>query len=413
MSALKIQTRLIAAIAILAVSPLTAFTAEPVGELIIDSGSQNRPVSFVHFKLPEDWDSIPHTARTADGQIIPFQVDADGTGWLRVANTAANQQRKIQIYSGLSAAPLTGISARHVGNKVEMWSGAKRVLEYQAEPGEFPRSDIKEAFRRGGYLHPIWSPGGTIVTDDFPTNHVHHHGIWFPWTKTKFEEREPDFWNMGDEKGRVEFVNLDRFFSGPVFGGLNTQHRFVDLLADGGKTALNETWNVRVYAVPHDLKVSMFDLESTQTCATDSPLILPEYRYGGLGFRGRGDWDGKDNAHYLTSNGETDRIKGHATRADWCYIGGNTDGKRTGIVVMCHPDNFRAPQPMRIHPTEPFFCYAPQQLGEMAIEPEKPYVSKYRFLVLDGEPSVDQINEYWMDYSSPVKVTVVNRAKSN
>jgi hypothetical protein len=152
--------------------------------------------------------------------------------------------------------------------------------------------------------------------------------------------------------------------------------------------------------------VWIFDLESVQTCATDEPLILPEYHYGGLGFRGHWEWNGADKTHWLTSNGEKDRIKGHATRANWCYLGGDVGGKRGGVAILCHPENFRAPQPMRIHPTEPFFCYAPQQLGEMRIEPGKPYVSKYRFVVMDGEPAKERIDALWKVYAEPVEVAV-------
>ena len=57
----------------------------------------------------------------------------------------------------------------------------------------------------------------------------------------------------------------------------------------------------------------------------------------------------------------------------------------TGIAILCHPENFRAPQPMRLHPKEPFVCYAPSQLGDWAIEPGRPYVSRYRFVVKDGK----------------------------
>ncbi len=63
------------------------------------------------------------------------------------------------------------------------------MLEYQAEPGEFPRKDIKPIFRRGGYLHPIYSLSGKAITDDFPPNHIHHHGVWFSWSNAEFEGR--------------------------------------------------------------------------------------------------------------------------------------------------------------------------------------------------------------------------------
>ena len=48
--------------------------------------------------------------------------------------------------------------------------------------------------------------------------------------------------------------------------------------------------------------------------------------------------------------------------------------KIAGIGFLCHPDNFRAPQNMRIHPSEPFFNFAPCQTGDFDIAPGKPYV---------------------------------------
>ena len=46
----------------------------------------------------------------------------------------------------------------------------------------------------------------------------------------------------------------------------------------------------------------------------ESPLVLKEYRYGGLGFRGSGEWEGAEGVEFLTSEGKT-RKDGHATAA--------------------------------------------------------------------------------------------------
>ena len=149
----------------------------------------------------------------------------------------------------------------------------------------------------------------------------------------------------------------------------------------------------------------VFDLTITQTCASDSPLELPKYHYGGLGFRGHKGWDGKANATYLTSEGK-DRSNGNETRGKWCHVSGKIDGQTAGVAVLCHPDNFRFPQPMRLHPDEPFFCYCPSQLGDWKIEPGKPYVARYRFVVMDAGPDAKEIERLWNDYANPPKVTV-------
>ena len=60
---------------------------------------------------------------------------------------------------------------------------------------------------------------------------------------------------------------------------------------------------------------------------------------------------------------------------------------------------------MRLHPTEPFFCFAPSQGGDWAITPEQPYVARYRALLIDGAPDASDINAAWEDYAHPLKAS--------
>ena len=141
-----------------------------------------------------------------------------------------------------------------------------------------------------------------------------------------------------------------------------------------------------------------------QENALTVPIVLPEYYYGGLGFRGSAEWRGTNQQPYLTSEGIADKAKGNQTRGRWCFVGGPVGGQLTGVAILCHPDNFRAPQPMRLNPADPFFCYAPSQLGPWDIKPGTPYVSRYRFVVLDGAPNVAELDRLWQDYAHPPTV---------
>ena len=293
------------------------------------------------------------------------------------------------------AAAVEEITAVREGSRLVFRSGEREILSYQAEPGELPREGIDPLFRRGGYIHPVFTPAGNRVTDDFPADHLHHHGIWSPWTKTGFEGRSPDFWNMGQGRGRVEFVELDEVWQKDGKAGFKARHRFVDMTAKPEKVALLETWEVTVSS---DGKRNVMDLVITQTCATDAPMKLPEYHYGGLGFRGNQAWNGADKCRFLTASGVRDRAKVNGSREPWCWVGGEVKGEACGVVILCHPSNFRAPQPIRAHPTEPFFCYAPQQAGAMEIVPGKPYVARYRIIAADGEPDAAEIGGWWDSY---------------
>lgn len=295
-----------------------------------------------------------------------------------------------------NASAAEALTAVREGKQLVVRSGEKEILRYQAEPGELPRKDIKEIFRRGGYIQSIHSPAGKLVSDDFAPNHIHHHGVWSPWTKTEFEGRKPDFWNMGEGTGRVDFVSMNEAWAKDGRVGFKTQHKFVDMIAKPEKAALLETWTVEVSA---EEKRYVIDLDISQTCATESPLKLPEFHYGGLGFRGNRAWDGADNCKFLAATGLTDRTKVNGSKEAWCWVGGKVDGDLAGVTFLCHPSNFRAPQPVRIHPTEPFFCYAPPQGGAMEITPDKPYHARYRLIVTDGEPDAAAIKKWAEDYA--------------
>lgn len=320
----------------------------------------------------------------------------------------AGSSRKYRVVElkPVAVADSPGTQLDREGNRLAIRAAGRQVIEYQGQPSDLPRPDIKPIFKRGGYIHPVYTPRGRVITDDYPADHLHHHGIWFAWTKTEFEGHRPDFWNMGDGTGTVEFESIDQTWSGPVHAGFKSRHRHIDLNGQARKQALNEEWKVVVYNVANSGKpYFMFDLISTQECAGSTPLILPEYRYGGVGFRGHRDWLGAENCFFLTSEGN-DRSNGHATRARWCHMGGKVGGDLAGIAILDHPGNFRAPQPMRIHPTEPFFCFAPSQMGPWQITPGKAYVSRYRFIVYDGGPDRAQIDRLWNDFADPPQVTI-------
>lgn len=367
-------------------------------KITVQAGDFVRQNTVVSFALKN---TEGKALRAADGAILPVQSDSTGQAFFVLPQL----DKGVSATFGIVDAPAAknNVEAKRDGNKIKVSLDGKAIFDYQGAAGELPRKDIKEAFTRGGYIQSVWSPSGRLVTDDYPPNHIHHHGIWFPWTKTEFEGRHPDFWNMGASTGRVEFVALDNTSSGPVFAALQARHRFVDLIAKPAKVALNETWTLKVFNAGD--KVRVFDLESRQQCATDSPLVLPKYHYGGLGVRGHRDWNGAGKAHFLTSEG-IEGTKANETRGNWCWMGGPVDGLETGIAVLCHPSNFRAPQPFRAHPSEPFLCLAPSQLGDWKITPGETYVSRYRFIVADGTPDKDALNRQWNDYAHPPQVTI-------
>jgi hypothetical protein len=379
--------------------------------ITVDAGTFDRRETIVAFAVPGLKEGTLFL-NDGKGPTLQAQVGANGDVTFLIPELKAGEKRTYSIGAAqpvYAVPPKPAVEARRDDKVVRVTSGGRPILVYQAEPGELPRADIKPIFKRGGYIHPVYTPEGRAITDDYPVDHPHHHGIWWAWTKTKYDGREPDFWNMGDGTGRVDFDTLDAIWSGRIHGGLAATTRFTDVTGGRSEIVLKDRWEIRAYALDTESKVRMFDIVSTQTLAGTKPLVLPEYRYGGLGVRGHIQWNGKgDETIFLTSEGRT-RQDGNGTPARWTHMGGLVDGRPAGIAILDHPANFRSPQPTRLNPDNPFFNYAPSVAGDWAIEPGKPYVSRYRFLTYEGEPDRALIERLWNDYAHPPTVTVAAR----
>lgn len=370
----------------------------------------DRAAQVIAFARPAD--APRHVVlRGAQGQTIPVQASPAGDltfvlPWQKAGET-------VNLTLAAAAAPRagtgTGVDVHQDGGRLTVRIDGRPAFEFRMDAEATPRPGIAPEFKRAGYIHPVYSPAGKILTDDYPSNHVHHHGIWTPWVKTKFQGRTPDFWNMGAKTGAEDFVALERSWDGAVHGGFEARLKMVDLSAPQPVVALHEAWRVTAYRVtdPAGTPVNVFDLDVTQTCATSDPVALPTYHYGGFGLRGADAWNGPGGAAlFLTADGVTDRVAGNNTRGRWCYLGGRLDGAIAGTAVLGHPGNFRAPQPLRLHPHMPYFSYVPQQLGEFAIEPGRAYEARFRFVAADGAPDRGRLDAFWHGYARPAVPTL-------
>ena len=374
------------------------------------AGDYVRQNSVVSAALPPSLCEEPHftLTRLDSGQAVAVQVDPAGgkprVVWIIRDTLKKGAVRKYRLAPAADKTTSGGVCLKKDDKHLSVEVGGKPLFRYNH--ATVPSPDPKQpCYARSGYIHPLYNPSGQVVTDDFNPDHAHQHGIMFAWRKTSFEGRQTDGWDQKSATGRVEHVKLEQLVDGPVFGSFTARLRQVDLTAPGGpKPVLNETWLVRIYNLSDR---SLFDIESTHTCAEPQPVTIEEIHYGGLAIRGHANWHA-DNYDYLTSQGHT-KADGNQTRPNWVDIHGPLDGQVTGVTIFDHPANFRFPQPVRLHPTMPYFCFAPSALGSFTIEPGKPYVSRYRFSVHDRGLDADVGQRLWNDYAHPAAVRIVTQ----
>lgn len=263
---------------------------------------------------------------------------------------------------------------------------------------------IDKVYERSGCLHPIQSPKGRVATQMFPVDHAHQHGVFTAWVRTIYDGQPVDFWNLAGRTGRVLHERVVSTFQAKDKVGFEVDllHRKV---TEPAVDVLRERWKITAY--PTEGTHHCFDLESVQTAITDKPLVINKYHYGGFALRGPTRWltdkdsyarkalDLKREPSDFTNHLGSNRAKANHEHAKWVSLTGAIKGKPVSIAVLCHPENFRAPQAARIHPTKPYFCFAPCVDDAFTIDRDHPYKARYRFLVTDAKPDPKWLDRQW------------------
>ena len=340
---------------------------------------------------------------------VPFQIEDGEQRNLYWLINPGNPSGKyvFELIKGKPEKWQSSIQTKAENGLLTICDGDKKLLGYQYET-VYPPAGVDSAYHRSGFIHPLWSPHGQVLTRIQPPDHYHHYGIWNPWTHVIFEKDTVDFWNLGKRQGTVRFAKFISVAEGPIFAEYQALHEHVVFQKHGTeRAALNELQSVRIYQ-PDNENYYIADITIAMSCAGTSPILLLHYRYGGLGWRAAEQWH-KDNSDVLTSAGKT-RKDADGTRARWCMVQGEFDKGSAGVVMMSYPTNYNYPEPLRIWPEnqngrgDVFANFSPIKNMEWLLEPGKRYVLKYRLLVFDGRLTKAKAESAWQNYAAMPQV---------
>jgi hypothetical protein len=292
---------------------------------------------------------------------------------------------------------------------ITLIDGDQLVVTYNKVSPDAPEG-INPVYRRSGCLHPVRTPAGRTVTTMFPFDHAHQHGIFSAWVRTEYDGRAIDFWNLAGGTGRVLHDKVVSIFQNDT--GVGFEVDMIHRAETEPKTdVLRERWKITAY--PTDGTFRCFDLDSVQTALTSKPLTINKYHYGGHVLRGPTRWltdkdrEGskrpdltREPSGFLNDLG-SDRRAGNHQHAKWVAMWGEIDGQPVSITVLCHKDNFRAPQSARLHPSKPYFCFAPCVGDAFVIDREHPLQARYRYLVTDAMPDAKWLDQQWHSWCMP------------
>jgi hypothetical protein len=280
-----------------------------------------------------------------------------------------------------------------------LWENDRPVLVYRF--GEMSLPGVRMAGVRSSYIHPIYGLDGEVLTDDFPVDHYHHHGLFWGWPHVTIAGREYDLWKM-----RGIRIAFRRWL------GQNST-------ASAAKLGVENAWMVRDKAVMneeawfeiHPATVESRNIDVTlQWTPTDAAITLGGAEgksYGGVSLR----FAPRKGTVITTPQGRASEDL-LITRLPWADLSGRfaggvassaagvSDPGYSGAALFIHPQHAGFPPEWMTRD------YGLLAVGWPGVKPEtlqpgKSVTCRYRIWIHRGNPTAEEIQKAYDAFIRP------------
>ena len=330
----------------------------------------------------------PASAGSAQG-LLGFFPPAGGKG-----------PRQYQIVAG-AAAPAKDAAGKAIGlsvshdEKQDRWTlmdGERAILCYNFAAVPVPPGvGGQYAVARSDYIHPMFGPGGEVLTFDYSKDHPHHRGLYWAWPETYWKGQVRDLHALQGVFARP--VKIASTETGPVWASLTAENRW--MWADK-EPIVHERATIRAFAEAGGRRC--IDMEFTFTAMEDSVILATrgQHAYGGFNLR----FSARQGQKIVTVDGKPDA----SPRVSAGQIVGTPPGGQTAVAVVilqraanpCYPGQWVSyPNLNWLQPT------FPTNGTKYPLDKDKPLVLRYRLVIQAGEADQAAMRELWSAYNRP------------
>ena len=279
-----------------------------------------------------------------------------------------------------------------VENKEKGWltlkDGQVDVLTYRF--GDQLKEGIDSEQTRSCYIHPLFSLDGKPLTDDFPADHLHHHGLSWTWPVVITRDQETQTWHPANLRQYfLRWLKREVHNSGATLSVENVWK------LDGKEVVAKEAVSLLIH--PADDLGRAIDLE-LMIEAVGGQLELrgtPDQNkgYGGLTLRGALEF--KD-LPILTDQGEF-MGEPNNVKLRWADL----SSKESGVAIFVSPDHPDFPPSWVLRTSYAGLLNVSWPgLESFLFHPGKPITLRYRLYIHQGNMSPERIDQVYRRYLS-------------
>ncbi len=266
--------------------------------------------------------------------------------------------------------------------------GQKDVLTYRF--ADQLKEGVKPEQVRSCYIHPLFSLDGNALTDDFPADHPHHHGLFWTWPVVRTRDQETQTWHPANLRQYFE-----RWLRREVHGSsaiLSVENAWK---LDGKEIVAKEVVTLNVHHAD-DLSRAI-DVQLTIE-AIGGPLELrgtPDQNkgYGGLTLRGAPEFKGLP---ILTDQGEFTG-ESNDVKLRWADLA----TEKAGVAIFISPSHPDFPPAWVLRTSYAGLLNVSWPgLGSALFNPDKSVTLRYRLCIHRGDMTPEQIDMAYRHYLS-------------
>lgn len=266
--------------------------------------------------------------------------------------------------------------------------GENNILTYRF--GDQLKPGVDSKYVQSCYIHPLFSPDGQPLTDDFPEDHFHHHGLFWTWPVVRTRGLTTSTWEPKLPRLRQHFgrwLKREAARDSFLLGAENSWK------LEGKEVVAREIVTLHVH--PAGKAGRAIDLELSLE-AVGGPLELqgtPDQNkgYGGLCFRGA--------PMFMAATMTTDKgvLKEDAVHTPFLWADLSTaDG---GLAIFVSPDHPDFPTKWMVRASYAGIINVSWPgLGSAVLQPGEPVILRYRIYVHRGDAETGGVKTAYSQY---------------
>jgi len=276
-----------------------------------------------------------------------------------------------------------GFELKPVDDKsLGVWEDGKPVLVYNH--GMMSKEGVAARYDRACYVHPLYGLDGEVITEDFPSDHRHHRGIFWAWPGIKIDGKAYNSWiPTGIHYKTEKWVRQDAMKERVVLEAANGWYTGETKVAD-------ERLVMTIHAAEADSRAIDFDLTWT---ALNQPIQLWGAKgksYGGLTVRYNTQFKDKGGIKpedvFMTVPGGVSEKDLAVKRLEWADLTAQWPGteKLSGAAVFVHKSHPDYPPTWLTRHYGALCVGWPGVAPGKPLDPGKPITCRYRVWVHRG-----------------------------